>query len=189
MTNDVGSEHTLNGYSFPAEVQLFGFNSDLYKNLSDGSRNNQGLVAIALMLQLGDTPNQEFRLVSSALSKIQYKGQQAPVKQISIRGLLPDTDYYMTYEGSTTMPGCYETVTWIIMNKPIYVNKHQLYALRRLMQGEKHLQRAPLANNVRPGMPLHHRTVLTNIDFKNKNSKCPTMYKNMYYKANTWKLT
>lgn len=42
----------------------------------------------------------------------------------------------------------------------------QLYALRTLMQGEKDLPKAPLGNNVRPSMPLHYRTILTNIDFK-----------------------
>lgn len=41
-------------------------------------------------------------------------------------GLLPDTEYYMTYDGSTTMPACYETVTWIILNKPIYITKQQV---------------------------------------------------------------
>lgn len=49
-----------------------------------------------------------------------------PVNKLSVRGLLPDTDYYMTYDGSTTAPACYETVTWIIVNKPIYITKQQV---------------------------------------------------------------
>ncbi|PSN30599.1 Carbonic anhydrase-related protein 10 [Blattella germanica] len=32
----------------------------------------------------------------------------------------------MTYDGSTTMPACHETVTWIILNKPIYITKQQV---------------------------------------------------------------
>ncbi|PRD31163.1 UNVERIFIED_CONTAM: Carbonic anhydrase-related protein 10 [Trichonephila clavipes] len=52
-------------------------------------------------------------------------GQEAPLKYLSLRDLMPDTPLYMTYEGSTTMPGCYETVTWIVMNKPIYITKQQ----------------------------------------------------------------
>ncbi|GIY81155.1 carbonic anhydrase-related protein 10 [Caerostris extrusa] len=63
--------------------------------------------------------------------------QQAELKSLSIRELLPVTDYYMTYDGSTTMPGCHETVTWLLMNKPIYITKQQLYALRKLMQGDQ----------------------------------------------------
>lgn len=53
-------------------------------------------------------------------------GEELEVKRLSIRGLLPDTDYYMTYDGSTTMPACHETVTWLILNKPIYITKQQV---------------------------------------------------------------
>lgn len=53
-------------------------------------------------------------------------GDEVEVKRLSVRGLLPDTDYYMTYDGSTTMPGCHETVTWLILNKPIYITKQQV---------------------------------------------------------------
>jgi carbonic anhydrase len=53
-------------------------------------------------------------------------GQEVEVKRLSIRGLLPETDYYMTYDGSTTMPACHETVTWVILNKPIYITKQQV---------------------------------------------------------------
>nr|CAD7588432.1 unnamed protein product [Timema genevievae] len=52
-------------------------------------------------------------------------GQEVEVKRLSIRGLLPETESYMTYDGSTTMPACHETVTWIILNKPIYITKQQ----------------------------------------------------------------
>lgn len=51
------------------------------------------------------------------------------ITHISVQGLLPDTSQFMTYEGSTTMPGCHETVTWIILNKPIYITKAEVSAL------------------------------------------------------------
>lgn len=53
-------------------------------------------------------------------------GEEVEVKRLSIMGLLPDTEYYMTYDGSTTMPACHETVTWVILNKPIYITKQQV---------------------------------------------------------------
>lgn len=46
--------------------------------------------------------------------------------KFSIYDLLPDTKNYITYEGSLTRPGCQESVTWIIMNKPVYVKKSQV---------------------------------------------------------------
>jgi carbonic anhydrase len=56
-----------------------------------------------------------------------------PVNKLSVRGLLPDTDYYMTYDGSTTAPACFETVTWIIINKPIYITKQQVSIVFHIM--------------------------------------------------------
>ena len=38
-----------------------------------------------------------------------------------MNGLIPDTKDYMTYEGSLTQPGCHETVSWIVFNKPLYI--------------------------------------------------------------------
>ncbi|KAK1126026.1 hypothetical protein K0M31_005555 [Melipona bicolor] len=71
----------------------------------------------------------------------------------------------MTYEGSTTHPGCWETAVWLILNKPIYVTARELYALRKLMQGPSTIPKAPLGNNSRPLQDLHYRTIRTNIDF------------------------
>ncbi|GFQ75263.1 carbonic anhydrase-related protein 10 [Trichonephila clavata] len=100
---------------------------------------------------------------------------------------MPDTHFYMTYEGSTTMPGCYETVTWIVMNKPIYITKQQLFALRRLMQGDEKNPKAPLADNFRPILELNQRSIRTNIDFQRRpGSECPSMQRRMSYQANVF---
>jgi carbonic anhydrase len=48
------------------------------------------------------------------------------IKRFGVRELLPNTMHYMTYDGSTTMPACHETTTWIILNKPIYITKQQV---------------------------------------------------------------
>ncbi|CAH2233580.1 jg8516 [Pararge aegeria aegeria] len=96
LHDQFGSEHAINGYSFPAE--------------------------------LGDLSNPELRILTEELENIKYGGAEMPVNRLSVRGLLPDTDYYMTYDGSTTAPACYETVTWIIINKPIYITKQQVTA-------------------------------------------------------------
>ncbi|KAL1459855.1 hypothetical protein WDU94_011808 [Cyamophila willieti] len=89
---------------------------------------------------------------------------------------MPETNSYMTYEGSTTHPGCWETTVWIIYNKPIYMTKQELYALRRLKQGSEEQPKAPLGNNVRPLQFIHSRTVRTNIDFKQTISQVRNFY-------------
>jgi carbonic anhydrase len=65
-------------------------------------------------------------MLTDQLDKIRFGGDETPVKRLSVRGLLPDTEHYMTYEGSTTSPSCHETVTWIVLNKPIYITKQQV---------------------------------------------------------------
>ncbi|XP_033215365.1 carbonic anhydrase-related protein 10-like [Belonocnema kinseyi] len=188
MDNAHGSEHRVNNYAFPAEIQVYGFNAELYHNMSEAQHKSQGLVAISLMVQLGDTPNPELRIITSVFNKVLYRGDKAQVRHLSLRTLLPDTPGYMTYEGSTTHPGCWETAVWLVLNKPIYITAQELYALRRLMQGPDNSPKAPLGNNSRPLQGLHHRTIRTNIDFhKRPEAKCPTMANDMKYKANTWR--
>ena len=56
-------------------------------------------------------------------------GDKAPVRHLSLRTLFPDTPGYMTYEGSTTHPGCWETAVWIVLNKPIYITAQEVRSL------------------------------------------------------------
>lgn len=54
------------------------------------------------------------------------------------------------------------------------------------MQGPQELPKAPLGNNVRPLQALHYRPIRTNIDFpgaNDKNLNCPSMFKDMGYRA------
>ncbi|KAL1491295.1 hypothetical protein ABEB36_011913 [Hypothenemus hampei] len=193
LNDQFGSEHSISGYSFPGEIQIFGFNSQLYSNYSEAVHKAQGIVVVSLLLQMGDLSNPELRILTEQMEKIKFRGNRAEVKRLSIRGLLPETDYYMTYDGSTTMPSCHETVIWLILNKPIYITKQQMFGLRRLMQGDAKHPKAPLGNNFRPPQPLNHRPVRTNINFHFVDDKsmvgkqCPSMRKEVHYKANSWK--
>lgn len=45
---------------------------------------------------------------------------------LNIEEVYPETASFITYEGSMTIPPCFETATWILMNKPIYVTKMQV---------------------------------------------------------------
>ncbi|KMQ98049.1 carbonic anhydrase-related protein 10-like protein [Lasius niger] len=72
------------------------------------------------------------------------------IKRFGVRELLPDTKHYMTYDGSTTMPACHETTTWIILNKPIYITKQQASIAMPSSLLLK-CNRTPLHSNVREG--------------------------------------
>ncbi|XP_053983700.1 carbonic anhydrase-related protein 10 isoform X1 [Hylaeus volcanicus] len=161
-----GSEHRINNYAFPAEIQVYGFNAELYHNMSEAQEKSQGLVAISIMVQIGETLHPELRTMTSAFGNLTYRGDVAEIGTLSLIKLLPNTKGYMTYEGSMTHPACWETAVWLILNKPIYITAQELYALRKLMQGPQKTPKAPLGNNSRPVQSLHFRTIRTNIDFR-----------------------
>ncbi|CAH1370865.1 carbonic anhydrase-related protein 10 [Tenebrio molitor] len=181
-----GSEHHIHGYSFPAEIQLYGFNKQLYHNMSEAQHKSQGIVGISLMVQIGEDLNPELRIFASVFNQVKFKGASTPIKHLSLKSMLPDTEHFMTYEGSTTHPGCWETTIWIIFNKPIYITNQAMHMLRQLMQGSKDAPKAPLGNNARPVQQLHQRTIRTNINFRNAENGCPSMEKKMHYKVNKW---
>ena len=72
-----------------------------------------------------------------------FEGDEANVTNFNIKQILPRTFEYLTYEGSLTIPGCYETVTWIILNKPLRISAYQVsimifthtHTLKRVFDG------------------------------------------------------
>lgn len=133
-----GSEHSINMRHFVAELQLFGYNSNLYKNYHEASTRTSGLLAVAILIELLPqhlTTNegakvqlngQLERLLDLALASIVYRGQFVPLAELNLTALLPETDQFVTYEGSLTQPGCYESVTWLVLNKPLYITKQSV---------------------------------------------------------------
>jgi len=177
-----GSEHTVNEHSFPAEIQLYGFNSDLYNNLSVAREYPGGVVGVAIMVQVkGESPRLEHDHMHSGLGhiisklpSIKYSGDTTRIQQLSLATIMPNTADYVTYEGSTTFPGCWETTTWVVMNKPVYISKRELDTFYQLRQGDKIMEKAPLGNNLRPRQPLNNRAVRTNIALQAQKAPSPS---------------
>ncbi|XP_076467585.1 carbonic anhydrase-related protein 10-like [Babylonia areolata] len=169
--DQIGSEHTVGGRPFSMEVQLLAYNI-IYDSYDEAAGHAHGLTSVAVfgVLQLQKhlpPPTEALRHDKEGRSVLSISG-------LSIPNLLPDTKNYMTYDGSLTQPACYETVTWIIINKPLYVSKEDLSRLRELteskegQQDEQYLQE----NNFRPTMPLSRRTVRTNIVPRSQEQSC-----------------
>ncbi|XP_046362857.1 putative carbonic anhydrase-like protein 1 [Haliotis rufescens] len=182
-SDNTGSEHRIASISFPVEMHIVAYNSDLYSNISEAVRGNKGLAILAVFMEIGKEPNKAFVLITKELRGLHFKGKRAKVHHLALEQLLPKTEHYMTYDGSLTHPGCQETVTWIILNKPIYISKEQLSSLRVLYNGRENLEDLPMEVNARPLMPLNHRVVRTNINFKKRSRKC-SMEKDTYYQVN-----
>ncbi|XP_023321642.1 putative carbonic anhydrase-like protein 1 [Eurytemora carolleeae] len=183
-TGNPGSEHTVNKQSFPAEIQIYGFNSELYPNMSIARENPNGLVAFAILVQITESlyRKSDFDFISVHLDKLLHRGDIVKVPTFSLHQVLPRTEDYITYEGSSTFPGCWETVTWIgnqihIFNKPIFITTKQL----------AHFQRLKHENNLRPLQPVNKRNIRTNVGIqaqKDSNPECTDGLNEIEYEPN-----
>ncbi|XP_074650706.1 putative carbonic anhydrase-like protein 2 isoform X2 [Tubulanus polymorphus] len=181
--DSMGSEHTIDGHSFPGEIQIMAYNSDLYSNFSMAVNSPHGLASISILVQIGTVPNREIESLATAFKQIKYQGLAVPISQFSIPDLLPNTPHYMTYDGSLTAPGCEETVTWIIINKPLYVTDEIMSIFRSLMRGTEDTPRGLMENNFRPTQRHEGRSVRTNVNVGKSSPLC-SVKKETYYQAN-----
>lgn len=51
-TDGLGSEHAVDGRSFPMEIQLLAYNADIYGNVTQASLSSTGLAAIAIFVKV-----------------------------------------------------------------------------------------------------------------------------------------
>uniref|UniRef100_A0A914EDZ8 Alpha-carbonic anhydrase domain-containing protein n=1 Tax=Acrobeloides nanus TaxID=290746 RepID=A0A914EDZ8_9BILA len=183
---EMGSEHTIDKVRFPAEIQLLCYNSDLYENFTQAMTQPRGLLALSFIVDIGDASNVELRKLTVASQSITYKDSVTTLTRFQPSGLLSNIRHYVTYEGSLTYPGCYETVTWVIMNNPIYITREDQTEIK---------QPNPvfMGPNYRPLKPLNGRLIRTNIDVKYESRSaggtCPSnIYLDMGYRSNPRRL-
>jgi carbonic anhydrase len=191
--NEKGSEHTVDRVRFPAELQLLAYNSDLYENFTQAMTESKGLLGIAIIVDIGEISNVELRKLTVASQSVTYKDSKTILTRFHPSELLPNTKHYVTYEGSLTYPGCYETVTWIVMNNPIYITREDLSIWNDLQQTEiKQSNPVFMSPNYRPLKPLNNRLIRTNINIKytSRNpGSCPSnIYLNNGYRSNPLKI-
>lgn len=61
---------------------MYGFNKELYHNMSEAQHKAQGIVGISVMVQIGETPNAELRIITSTFNKVLYKGMYKNTHQL-----------------------------------------------------------------------------------------------------------
>lgn len=67
--------HSLSAVRSLPQIQIYGFNKELYHNMSEAQHKSQGIVALSLMVQIGDTPNPELRIITTTFNKVLYRGK------------------------------------------------------------------------------------------------------------------
>ena len=83
---------------------------------------------------------------------------------------------------------CWETVTWIIMNKPVYISQQELELFQQLSQGDDSGggKQPGVWNNLRPRQNLNRRIVRTNIDLKYEGDCNVDTSSERQFQANNW---
>uniref|UniRef100_A0A8C4NJ73 Carbonic anhydrase 10 n=3 Tax=Eptatretus burgeri TaxID=7764 RepID=A0A8C4NJ73_EPTBU len=189
-SNDVrGSEHLLNGQAFPGELQLIHYNQELYSNVTEASHNPSGLIIISIFVKISERPNLFLKrlLNRDTITRITYKNDAYLLHDLPLSSLYPDTQSYITYDGSLTTPPCHETTTWVIMNKPVYITRVQIHSLRLLSQNQPSQIFHSMSDNVRPTKPLGNRCIRTNINFSTPSKDCPNKKpRKLQYRVNEW---
>ncbi|XP_039190949.1 carbonic anhydrase-related protein 11 [Crotalus tigris] len=169
-----GSEHRIDGDSFSAEVQLIHYNQELYPNISEASRNPNGLAVISIFANIGPNPNSFLtRLLNrETITRISYKNDAYLLHDLSLEDLYPETFGFITYQGSMSTPPCYETVTWILIDRPINITSVQIHSLRLLSQNLPSQIFRSMSDNSRPLQPLLHRSLRGNRDPRRPTKRC-----------------
>ncbi|XP_012915013.1 carbonic anhydrase 12 isoform X8 [Mustela putorius furo] len=120
-----GSEHTVGGKHFAAELHIVHYNSDLYPNASSASNKSEGLAVLAVLIEIGSF-NPSYDKIFKHLQDVRYKGQEVLIPGFSIEELLPERpDEYYRYKGSLTTPPCHPTVLWTVFRNAVQISQEQ----------------------------------------------------------------
>lgn len=155
--NSSGSEHSIDGQSYPLEVQLIHWNKDLYKNIGEAMTGENGMCIIALLCQVSDEDNEGLTPIIKLLSRDENKGCfSLEVKSvIDPNEIIRDMNSYWTYQGSLTTPPLSENVTWVISQNIMGLSKKQMIGFRNVQNSSGE----PMADHCRPPCPLNDRLV------------------------------
>ncbi|XP_026147905.1 carbonic anhydrase 1-like [Mastacembelus armatus] len=156
-TDQRGSEHTVAGVMYPAELHLVHWNTK-YPNFGEAAKQPDGLAVVGIFLKIGDK-NPSLQKMLDVFDVIRAKGKQTSFPNFDPSTLLPDFLDYWTYEGSLTTPPLLESVTWIVCKQPIPVSSAQMAKFRSLLFSAEGEAECCMVDNYRPPQPLKGRSV------------------------------
>ncbi|XP_055453538.1 carbonic anhydrase 9 isoform X2 [Psammomys obesus] len=151
-----GSEHTVNGHRFPAEIHVVHL-STAFSELREALGRPGGLAVLAVLLQEGPEENSAYEQLLSHLEEIAEEGSKTEIPGLDVSALLPsDLSRYYRYEGSLTTPPCSQGVIWTVLNQTVKLSASQLHTLSVSLWGP-HDSRLQL--NFRDTQPLNGRMI------------------------------
>merc|ERR1711974_153279 len=155
-----GSEHTVDGKMYPAELHLVHWNRSKYDSPNVAAGEPDGLAVLGIFLEVG-SKHPELDKVFKLLDQIKFKGDKVSFAEpVEPSKFLPkDTKSLYTYEGSLTTPPLLESVIWTVFKEPVQIPKEQLEAMRGMKCGSKACKDLAMVNNYRPPCALGNRTL------------------------------
>uniref|UniRef100_A0A3P8YLL3 Carbonic anhydrase 6 n=1 Tax=Esox lucius TaxID=8010 RepID=A0A3P8YLL3_ESOLU len=125
-----GAEHTLDGIRYIAELHLVHYNSDKYSSFQEAKDKPDGLAVLAFFFVNGHFENTYYRDFINNLAKVKYAGQSMNISSLDLRSMLPENlNHFFRYQGSLTVPPCYESVLWTVFDTPITLSHNQIKKL------------------------------------------------------------
>ncbi|KAF8562913.1 hypothetical protein P879_07687 [Paragonimus westermani] len=169
-----GSEHLLNGMSFPLEAHLVCYDKFLYNNFTKAADSPYGLAVLGIWANISSNPSTHKTLLSRlggfqrVLPKITAYNTSTTIKAFDLSRLLTlvDPKSYFRYEGSLTTPPCTPNVIWTVFRDSALVTSQQLAVFRTLRYPEQE-KTSQMSDNFR-----------STLQFNPKNSPIPrVLYK------------
>lgn len=150
-----GSEHTVDGESFPLEMHIVCQNTK-YPDLQDALQHPDGLAVLGIMFEVSEANNRAMKRLEPALRQITTGGESVTVEEPPrLLELMPwNTNDFYRYDGSLTTPNCNEVVTWTIFLETVKVTEKQLELFRALKRNP-----VPIGRNYRPPQHRFGRSV------------------------------
>jgi len=163
-----GSEHTIDGVAYPAEIQFVYFNYQDYADVEAAKGKYNGILIISQLLQVGGENNTGMEFIFDAADVLQNSSLTFDESIIidqnffqfnpgQANGDVPKNNAraYYYYEGSLTTPNCEEVVQWMVWEQVHEISQYQLDRLRMLQYPDG----TQLVDNFRPVQPHNNRIV------------------------------
>ncbi|KFO35371.1 Carbonic anhydrase 9 [Fukomys damarensis] len=151
-----GSEHTVDGHRFPAEIHVVHL-STTFSRVEEALGRPGGLAVLAALLEEGPEENSAYEQLLSQLEEITKEGSEIWIPGLDVSALLPsDLSRYFQYEGSLTTPPCSQGVIWTVFNQTVRLSARQLHTLSGSLWGPGDSR---LQLNFRATQPLNGRMI------------------------------
>ncbi|NXI57406.1 CAH6 anhydrase, partial [Chloroceryle aenea] len=165
-----GSEHTIDGMRYFAELHIVHYNSADYSSFEEARDKPNGLAVLAFLYADGHFENTYYSEFISKLAKIRFAGQSTKLSSLDIQAMLPENlSHFYRYQGSLTTPPCSESVIWTVFHSPIVLSHTQLSLLENTLLD---WHNRTLRNDYRRAQLLNGRVVESSFRAKHTQEEC-----------------